>query len=227
MEGIKIDTFLFSFFSIAYIGILIIGVICLRTYKLKSVVFLLPVIVGLIYDNGIIAIGQLIGEGEILKRLNLARFWIHAFFTPLLVLFSWKTLEQGEVLWAKKPLSKFSAYALTFSLVLFELFTEVSGLHLVANMENGVLSYSSDEPSSGPPVMVLIVSLVLLVASIIIWSKQKWKWFFAGSLAMIIGSAVSLPIDSRAITNFFELGLITSLLGTAIFQSKNIAKDSA
>ncbi|WP_253275513.1 hypothetical protein [Rossellomorea aquimaris] len=129
-------------------------------------------------------------------------------------------------MWAKKPLSTFSAYALTFSLVLFELFTEVSGLHLVANMENGVLSYSSDEPSIGPPLMVLVVSLVLLVASIIIWIKQKWKWFFAGSLAMIIGSAVSLPIDSGAITNFFELGLITSLLGTAIFQSKNITKNS-
>jgi lipoprotein signal peptidase len=226
MEGIKIDTFLFSFFSIAYIGILVIGVICFRTYKLKSVVFLLPVVVGLIYDNGIIAIGQFIGEGLRLERLNLARFWIHAFFTPLLVLFSWKTLEQGEVLWVKKPLSKFSAYALTLSLVLFELFTEVLGLHLVANMENGVLSYSSVEPSTGPPLMVLVVSLVLLVASIIIWRKQKWKWFFAGSLAMIIGSAVSLPIDSGAITNFFELGLITSLLGTAIFQSKNITKDS-
>ncbi|MFC7785357.1 MULTISPECIES: hypothetical protein [unclassified Rossellomorea] len=226
MEGIPIDTFLFSFFSIAYIGILLIGVIYLRTYKLKSIVFLLPVVVGLIYDNGIIAIGQFIGEGLLLERLNLARFWIHAFFTPLLVLFSWKTLEQGEVLWAQKPFSTFSAYALTFSLVLFELFTEVAGLHVVANMENGVLSYSSDEPSNGPPVMVLIVSLVLLVSSIIIWSKQKWKWFFAGSLAMIIGSAVSLPIESGAITNFFELGLITSLLGTAIFQSKTLQKDA-
>ncbi|MGM0751660.1 MAG: hypothetical protein ACQET6_06975 [Bacillota bacterium] len=226
MEGNKIDTFLFSFFSIAYVAILVIGVISLRTYKIKSLVFLLPVVVGLIYDNGIIAIGQFIGEGLRLERLNLARFWIHACFTPLLVLFSWKTLKQGGVLWAKKPLSTFSAYALTFSLVLFEFFSEVSGLHLVANMENGVLSYSSDEPSTGPPLMVLVVSLVLLVASIIIWIKQKWKWFFAGSLAMIIGSAVSLPIDSGAITNFFELGLITSLLGTAIFQSKNITKNS-
>lgn len=214
------DTFLFYFFTFAYIVLLVLGVRLFRTYRVLSVVFLLPVIVGLIYDNGIIATGRLIGEGALLEGLNLARFWIHAFFTPLLVLFSWKTLEQGNTLWAKQPLGKVSAYVLTVLLMLLELFTEVSGLNIEANMEYGVLSYSSTEPSSGPPIMVLIVSLVLLFASVIIWRKQKWIWFFVGSLAMIIGSAVTLPIESGAITNFFELGLISSLLGTVYFQSK-------
>ncbi|MGM0852697.1 MAG: hypothetical protein ACQEWI_08810 [Bacillota bacterium] len=214
------DTFLFYFFTVAYIVLLVLGVRLFRTYRVLSVVFLLPVIVGLIYDNGIIATGRLIGEGPLLEGLNLARFWIHAFFTPLLVLFAWKTLEQGETLWAKQPLGKVSAYVLTVLLMLLELFTEVFGLNIEANMEYGVLSYSSSEPSNGPPIMVLTVSLVLLFASIIIWRKQKWIWFFVGSLAMIIGSAVNLPIESGAITNFFELGLISSLLGTAYFQSK-------
>ncbi|WP_208588099.1 hypothetical protein [Gracilibacillus suaedae] len=214
------DTFLFSFFTVAYIVLFVLGLLLFRTYHIQSILLLLPVMVGLIYDNGIIAIGRYIGAGTLLEGLNLARFWIHALFTPMLVLYAWKTLEQGEVLWAKQSLGRISAFLLTVSLVLIELFTEVFGLNLVASVEYGVLSYSSNEISNGPPIMVLGVSLVLFVASIIIWRKQKWPWFFVGSLLMIIGSAVGLPIESGAVINFFELALISSLLCTAYFQNK-------
>ncbi|WP_163527255.1 hypothetical protein [Halobacillus ihumii] len=215
------DTILFTFFTLAYTILLMLAIRIFRNHNVFSILLLLPVIVGLIYDNGVISAGRFIGEGPFLESLNLARYWIHAFFTPLLVLYAWKTLEQAEVQWASKNWARISAFLLTAVLILMELFTVVIGLNIEARLEYGVLSYSSTEPSSGPPIMVLVVSVVLLASSLIIWRRQKWIWFFIGSFIMIVGSAIQLPVDSGAITNFFELVLIGSLLSTAYFQGKS------
>ncbi|MBT2687582.1 hypothetical protein J7I93_05225 [Bacillus sp. ISL-47] len=215
------DTILFAGFAIAYILLFVWALVLVKNSGSASAAFLLPVIAGLIYDNGILAAGRFIGEGTTLEFMNDARFWIHAFFTPMLVLYSWNTLKQAGLEWASKGWLKITAFLLTAGLIMFELFTEVFGLKLEPQWEYNVLSYSSAEAQSGPPLMVLIVSLVLLVSSIMIWRIQKWFWFFAGSLIMIIGSAIKLPIKSAAAVNAFELILLLSLTATAHFQKKN------
>src|SRR5690625_1809936 len=48
----------------------------------------LIVTLGLVYDNGILAAGSLIGEGPLLENLNWARYVIHAFGTPLLFIYA-------------------------------------------------------------------------------------------------------------------------------------------
>lgn len=215
------DTILFGLFAAAYLVLFIWTLIVYKRSGIISSLMLMPVILGLVYDNTIIATGRYIGEGALLENLNLLRYWIHAFFTPLLVLFSWKTLEQADIHWAKKTWFRTSAFLLTITLVLVELITEVWGLTLQPKWEYGVLTYGSGDTSGGPPIMVLIVSVVLLAASIFIWRKQKWIWLFLGSLVMIAGSAVQLPIESGAVTNLFELALISSLSATCSFQGRN------
>jgi hypothetical protein len=214
------DTILFGLFAAAYIVLTIFTVKVYKNYHVASAAFLAPVILGLVYDNSIIAAGRYIGEGSFLHFLNVLRYWFHAFFTPLLVLFSWKTLEQGNLQWAKASWFRWGAFLLTAALVLIEVFTEVLGMTLEPVWEYGVLTYSNTASSGGPPIMVLIVSVVLLAASVIIWRKQKWIWFFLGSLVMALGSAVQLPIESGAITNLFELALLSSLAATAHFQGR-------
>lgn len=102
-----------------------------------------------------------------------------------------------------------------------EYFLEVRGLNLVAREEYGVLSYTNAEPSSGPPLMVLIVAAVLLIAGAMVWKRQRWPWLFAGALIMTIGSGVELPIDSGAVTNAFELVLLVSVIATKAFQDRH------
>ncbi|KML41368.1 hypothetical protein [Cytobacillus firmus] len=214
------DPLLFAAFTAGYILLFIWAILIVKNSGPVSAAFLLPVILGLIYDNGILAAGSLIGEGNTLKLLNYARFWIHAFFTPLLVLYSWHTLKQADIVWAKTGTLKGAAYLLTAGLILLELFTEVFGLELEAKWEYGVLSYSNAEAKGGPPIMVLIISAVLLAASVFIWRKQGWFWFFAGSVLMIIGSVIDIPVESAAAVNAFEWILLLSLTATAYFQKK-------
>ena len=98
--------------------------------------------------------------------------------------------------------------------MVFEFSVEVVGLELEVVKEYGVISYSNVEEATGPPIMVLLVTLILIVASAIVWKKTKWPVFFIGAVVMTIGSAVPINVESGAVTNAFELILIFTLIWT-------------
>ena len=66
--------------------------------------------------------------------------------------------------------------------------------------------------------MVLFVTAALFVAALVVWRRQGWVWFLVGTVLMVIGSAVPLPVESGAVTNAFELILLTSIVITKRFQ---------
>ncbi|WP_053364495.1 hypothetical protein [Bacillus sp. FJAT-27251] len=215
------DPVIYLFFTIAYLALLVWGIVLAQKNGWNnSANLILLVISGLIYDNGILAAGTLIGEGGLLKNLNAVRFWAHAFFTPLLVIFAWKTVSGTGVEWARSKWLKYGTYLVFLGLVVLELATEVSGLELRAKREYGVLSYENAAQGGGPPLMVLVVTVFLLIASIIVWKKQKWPWFFVGTVLMGVGSAVEFPVESAAVVNAFELILLLSLMATKQFQDR-------
>ena len=213
------DTFLYFFFLASYVVLFIWGIALAKKYGWVSPSnVLLLVIFGLVVDNALLAFGRYIGPGPFLETISYVRYWGHALFTPTLVLFAWDSLKKADIGWAKNSIVKFITFILMVALIVYELFTETLSLKLQADWKYGVLSYSNAASASGPPVMVLIVSLVLIVSAFIIWRKQKWIWYLLGTVIMTIGSAVPLPIKSDAYMNGFELILLFSLLATKHFQ---------
>ena len=213
------DTFLYFFFLASYVVLFIWAIALAKKYGWVSPSnVLLLVIFGLVVDNALLAFGRYIGQGQFLESISYVRYWGHALFTPTLVLFAWDSLKKANIEWAKNSVVKFLTYILMVALIVYELFTETLGLKLQADWKYGVLSYSNAASASGPPVMVLIVSLVLIVSAFMIWRRQKWIWYLLGTVIMTIGSAVPLPIKSDAYMNGFELILLFSLLATKHFQ---------
>lgn len=208
------DTILYFLFTAAYIGLFAWGLSRQRSWNFMSFIYL--VLLGLIYDNGIIALGKFIGEGALLENLSLLRFWSHALFTPTLVLFSYGALREAGVVWSRKRIVVILAALYTVALVIVELFLETFGLELTVEKEYGILRYVSADPASGPPIMVLLVSVALIAAGAILWKKRGWKWMFVGAVIMTIGSAVPIPVDSSAATNAFELFLLFTLVWTKV-----------
>lgn len=209
------DTFLYFLYTFLYTALLIWGLYGIRKQELakwSSVIYI--VILPLIYDNLILATGKWIGEGELLESLNLSRFCLHALITPLLVMCSIGTLRESGIEWAKKKWLVIVGIIYTIGLMVFEFSVEVVGLEIEVVKEYGVVSYSNVEEATGPPIMVLFVTLILIVASAIVWKKTKWPIFFIGAVVMTIGSAVPLNIESGAMTNAFELFLIFTLIWT-------------
>lgn len=212
------DLILFSLLTAAYIGLVVWAFSRQRSWTLMAFVYL--VLFGLIYDNGMIAIGKFIGEGALLENLNAIRFWIHALFTPALVLFSLGALRGAGVKWAKKQWAAIAAFVLFVILIVVEIWQITWGTELAPVREYGVLKYSAVEEASGPPLMILLVSAALLIVGAIVWKKAGWAWMFVGSVLMGIGSSVTIPVESEAVTNIFELILLISLVWTKIHLEK-------
>lgn len=209
------DSIIYGIFAILYVLLLIWGIKGISTQPIftwTNVIFL--VVISLIYDNGILALGKWIGEGDLLERLNVARFWIHAFITPTLVLFSIGTLKESGVQWAQKSIVTILTIVYTISLIILEYFKNVQGLSLEAISEYGAIFYRTGEASSGLPLMIILITVVLFIASITLWIKTKWVIFFIGTFLMTVGSMVPVAVDSNAITNALELVLLFSLMWT-------------
>jgi len=215
------DIYLYCLYLIAYLVLLVWGFRSANNRSLwtfSNLVFL--VVIGLIVDNGIIVSGNLIGEGPILEGLNRVRFWTHALFTPLLVLFSWDALRMADIHWAKKKSAFGFAVIYTMTLIVTELLLETFGLDLKPERQFGILRYVSTDPATGPPIMILLVTVILLLVGAILWKKTDWKWMFIGTVVMTIGSMVPIPLESAAITNGFELILLLCLVMTKRHQDK-------
>lgn len=216
------DSLIYTIFTIYYILLLFFGMYHSQNKKLYSI-FLPLVTLGLIYDNLVIVLGQYIGVGPFLVGLNAIRYWIHAFFTPTLILFSMNAVRKTNTKWSQHPLFPIIAWLYSIFLILLELFTETFGLKIMPKWEYGVLHYVPEEPS-GIPLMIVGLVIWILISSIIIWQKQRWIWMFIGTLIMLIGSSVPLNINSSAIMNGFELLFITSLWATKLYLIKDTVK---
>ena len=207
------DPYIFGFFAIMYVIIFIWG---LQKHKKTASAIIFFVVVALIYDNGVLAIGHLIGEGTLLKNLNISRYWVHAFLTPTLILFSFFVLKEAGIKFVQKTWVKATFIALTVVAIVVEYFVELQKLKVALQRDYGVLSYASTAEANGPPPMILIVIVVLVIAAIILVKQTKWWWMLIGTIVMTIGSAIPFNIDSNAITNAFELFLLFTLMKTAI-----------
>lgn len=223
LRGNFMDTVLYFIYTAAYLVLLIMCINFGNRWDASSLLFL--VVFGLVYDNGLIAIGKFLGEGPLLENLSYLRFWFHAFFTPTLVLFSWSVLNRAGIEFAKRKIVYIGALLYTIALVIMEIITETYGIKIVPEREHGLLRYVSAEPSSGPPLMVLFVSIALITAGAILWKKTGWKWMLIGSVVMTVGSAVPIPVESAAVTNGFELFLMTTLVATKIHQDRQLKGD--
>ncbi|KAB8129004.1 hypothetical protein F9U64_15690 [Gracilibacillus oryzae] len=209
------DTFFYTFFVLAYL-ILIIWTFKSSEKKLTFRSFLYLVLIGLLYDNTVLAAGRFVGTGDLLEILNLGRYWIHALVTPTLVLFSYGILQLAKVNWVKNNIVKWFSIFVTLLLSVVEILMVVLPLKLEPVWEKGVLQYVSASSSNHPPYMILGVTIVLLIAGFILYRKTHWKWMLIGTVIMGIGSGLSSFLPSGAVTNGFELFLLFTLALTKI-----------
>ncbi|MGX1702470.1 hypothetical protein [Microbacterium sp. NPDC055357] len=218
------DTALFTGFAAGYVLLLAWGIaLGVRHGWLTPANLPLLVLGGLVYDNTVIAAGAAIGEGALLEGLSAGRFWVHAFVTPLLVVWSWHAVRRAGQPWASTRIAAVVAVVITAALIVFEIVTVLAGLTLEPGTEYGVLSYS-DADAAGPPIMVLFVAAALILAGFFVWRRQGWIWLLVGAVIMTVGSAVPIPLDSGAVTNAFELALLVSILATKARQDRFEAK---
>lgn len=206
------DTWIYLTITLLYAGLFVWGIMLhLRGGASLACYTLLAVTAALIWDNGVMAAGTTIGAGRLLESLNIARFWLHAFCTPLLVLASFDLIRRAGGAWASSSVIKMVAWFFTAALIVLELTTHTFSLQLKPLLEYGALRYVPAKEEPGPPIMVLLIMIPLFAAGVILWKRKVSSILFWGTAIMLAGAMIPLPLESAATTNVFELIMIASL----------------
>ncbi|GAB3477086.1 hypothetical protein [Nocardiopsis coralliicola] len=158
---------------------------------------------GLVYDNGIVALGAAIGEGALLEGLNYPRFVVHALFTPLLVITAVGLARRSGAPWAQGRGVHAAFCAVAAALVAYGIGFEVAGLELVPQTEGDALRYSGAE--AAPPVPAAAAILIVIGVGLALVRR--------GGLALLLGAAAmfaaaAAPSAPMALANLGEVALI-------------------
>lgn len=212
-KGLVMASVLFGVFALLHV--------CLATWLMRMaitkrashVALVAAVAVGLVYDNGIVAVGALIGPGELLRDLTLPRFLAHALVTPLLVIAAVGLARGADAAWAHSRWVHTLFWCVASALICYGVLVDVTGLDLVAVREGGTLRYTAAEPAAPVPAIVTILVLLTVGAALI---RRGGVWMAAGAVTMFVLS--SLPSAPLAVGNMGEVAL---LLGLAITASRH------
>ena len=213
-------TLIYTIFTIAHILLLIWGLRLWRqSGSIRLFLVLLPII-GLVYDNAVIALGSLPGPGELLQSLNVGRFLLHAIITPMLIMAALDMARRAGVGWASNQIVFALFGVFTVILILFGL-SEMPRMVFEPVVYGSTLRYV-DTAVAGPPLPSIITITLIIIIGIFIWRKQRWPWLFAGALIMFIGSAMPPSVVGPAIGSGAEVVLLTSLLATEAHIQKTV-----
>jgi hypothetical protein len=186
-------TAVYIIMSIIHLFFLVAGIrLFLQNRSIYTLMAML-VIAGLFYDNFIIGIGRFIGEGSFLQTLNAGRFYMHALFTPLLIMFAIATAQRLGINWAQKRWVFAVFGVLTLLMIAVGVNADIINLSLVPEAEAGTLRYINAN-TEGPPIPAIVTVIVMIVVGGFIWRLHKWSVLFFGSLLMFIASGAGASI---------------------------------
>ncbi|MEH2396488.1 hypothetical protein [Nostoc sp.] len=207
-------------FSLALLEwVLISWAIRLWQQSTSLAMIVLPIVlVSISYDNLILSIGNLIGEGELLKTLSMLRFLLHYLVVPLFIVIGVELAHRAGASWANKVVRVLS-WLIALGLTAIDVATYYIGLELVSIKFAGILRYHVAN-LSGPPIITIVVNLFVLLIGIGIWFRLKWPWLFLGTLVSLVGNALpSLAVGTLA-GSASEFVMAVSLLLTEEFSQR-------
>ena len=180
------------------------------TRLLVAAVLIIPQ-AGLVWDNGVIAAGSLIGIGDTLKALSWPRFWIHWIFGAWLIIGCGAILRLAGVRWAQTRAGMLAFCVLTAALMIYDLphfFRDQ--LHPVC--EKGMVRYSTVvtadrlcfegqalTPRDAPPYASIIACLVVIACGVVLLIRRRFIWMLLGGVVMLLSAAppgMKLKLDN-------------------------------
>jgi hypothetical protein len=202
---------IFALYAVANLALFAWALILLLRCPRPSIMPLLIVIFGLVYDNAALAAGRLLGHGELLQILTVPRFFMHAFGTPLLMLTALGLMRRQGPAWART--TEFAAFvsALTLMMIFVGVDRELFHLRLYPKQTGDLVSYGN-AVSQGAPLAPIVTTAVLIIAGALLWRHRREPWLLVGATLQL---GVALIGDAIVVAgNFGELALLASLVAS-------------
>ncbi|WP_144121212.1 hypothetical protein [Catellatospora sichuanensis] len=175
--------------SIAVCMLILAGLAARRRSAAGPAAALVAVIcVGLAYDSGAVAIGRLLGFGSALEAVNAPRFWIHAVFTPLLIVAAAALAARLGVTALARRAVRIAGGVLVTALIALGVADDIIALRLEPRGYADTLRYGN-AATAGPPIPAIVTMVVLVVIGVLVWRVARFPWLCLGALAMFAAAA--------------------------------------
>lgn len=202
-------SFAFLLYALGHLILFMGALALLLRQRQPATVPLLIVTFGLIYDNAILAAGAWIGHGELLERLSVPRFFMHAFGTPLLILTALGLVQRTGGAWARSSILSVAAALLTILMIGIGVERDLVGLELAAKQTADLVSYGN-AAASGAPIAPTVTIIVLIAAGAVVWRSDGGAWLLAGAIAQFVAASAGASIVVAG--NLGELALLVGLV---------------
>ncbi|MEV0898468.1 hypothetical protein [Actinoplanes sp. NPDC049802] len=177
-----------------------------------ALTLLILVLIGLIWDNTVIAIGATVGEGATLETLSFPRYAAHGVLVPLLIMVGVGLARRHGVRFFTGRATPAVFGAVTIALIAVGIRIDIVALDLEPTRYAGTLRYTN-AAAHGPPIpaVATIVILIAIGAALLAYSRRPW--LLTGAIAMFAAAAAA--VTAFWIGNVGELLLILGIWLTA------------
>ena len=177
-----------------------------------AIILSLIVLVCTAYDNVVLFAGSLLEPGDLLLYLNKIRFLIHYLFLPLLIVVGVDLANRARAVWATAIIKRLS-WILAISLGVLDVIRRYVGATFEPKYFAGITRYYS--PNVFPIITIAVtVFMVLICIGILIRFRGILPWLFMGTLAALVGNALSHSNPGTLPASLSEFIMILSLLVT-------------
>nr|BFE70199.1 hypothetical protein GCM10020092_035000 [Actinoplanes digitatis] len=152
---------LLGLIAVAEIGLLFLVIALRRRRPDWALSMLILVIMALIWDNAVIAVGGTLGEGEPLRTLSVPRYVTHALLVPLLIMVGVGLGRRHGIRTLAGRTAPAAFGALTVALVAAGLWLDVLTLELEPTRYADTVRYTN-AASHGAPIPAVVTVLVLI-----------------------------------------------------------------
>jgi hypothetical protein len=170
---------------------------------------------GLVWDNGVVAAGTLIGIGDTLKALSWPRFWIHWIFGTWLILACGSILRLIGIRWVQTRWGMSVFCLLTVALMIYDI-PHFFRDELYPVCEKGLVRYSTFvledrlcfegqtiTPRGSPPIPSIITCFIVIGTGLVLFLRRRFIWMMLGGLLML--ASASPPGMKYKLDNFGEV----------------------
>lgn len=221
------SVYLFPLYSLTHFLIFIWCLRLARADRAPGALLVAMIAAGLVYDNGIVALGTSIGAGPILEALSWPRFAMHALLTPFMMIAVTRMAVAGSIRWAATPTWTIIVWVLVIGGIIEGTFAHLIGLQLEPACFNGVMRYTGNlNPAqfcfegqvagegSGPPIPSIVGNFITLIVGFALWRRNDWSWLMIGALFMFVAAAIPSSGFGLAPGNGGEVVLLLAYAAT-------------
>jgi len=173
-------------------------------------------LVGMIYDNALLALGPWVINSAWYPMANYPRFMLHVVFLPFLTLFAWSAMKKTGVRIAAIRSGLIACWVWVVIAISWGLWHEVFMLELGPKTAFGHTRLTNMSPI--PPLATIATNIIVLPMAAAVWRRAGWPWFFLGALFifLVMGAVGSRPWGF-VLGNGAEVVFVISLIATEKF----------